>query len=133
MCLVVEKNQKVQIAKKDIEVYKLLEVVNKKFYSLYKNFLYKPGIHYYQTGISKINLTTPSWNGRHSQVSHGLHTFKYKNDARRFAKERHNVIVIKMIIPKGTEYYLGGFDSIQGERSYASNELIFPEKYEIVK
>jgi hypothetical protein len=42
-------------------------------------------------------------------------------------------VVVKMIIPKGSEYYLGGFDHINGEESYASNELIFPEKYEIVK
>ena len=57
------------------------------------------------------------------EVEIGLHSFKSK----KAAKNDGDGVIVKCIIPKGAEYYIGYFD---GETSYASTQLKYVEVVE---
>lgn len=97
-----------QIAKEDIVVFKVLRP---DYTSPFRGFQYVKGNHYYEDKPIR----------RHdSRIERGLHSFADKEEATRTLI--NNLIIVKMLIPKGTAYYEGWF---RGLRSYASEHLIF--------
>lgn len=103
MCLYVKNGP--FVAKKDILVYKrLICKITKtkyKFTSPYRGTPYYPNGHIY---IKKLN---PTKGIIYNRINKGLHAyvkypcFKYPNE-----------VVVKMVIPKGSTYYLGEYDEI---------------------
>lgn len=96
------------IARKEITVYKELEkhtLRGKDSYtSPYRNFPYKKGEHYYQTGNWCTTKIFPDNNGNFRiNVFEGLHS--YLNPY--FAHKTRNRVIIKMVIPAGAKYFLG--------------------------
>lgn len=125
MCLTVNKNARRRIAKKDIIVYKHIMLEDGKYLTSYMkipiifNKLYKSEL------IFDKKLTF----GSGTYLDIGLHSFKLKSDAIE-QSIYWNEILVQCIIPKGSEYYIGGFDIIintsTGDalyESYASNKI----------
>jgi hypothetical protein len=54
-----------------------------------------------------------------NEVEVGLHSFKHESDCKKF-----DLVLVKCIIPKGSEYYEGFFKDYE---SYASNQLKYVE------
>lgn len=97
------------IAKKDIEVFKVL---NKDNTSIYKDFQYTKGFEYtndkftidYIRFLDRLNI--------HS----GIHSCKTKSATQIHKQDHHKVV--KMIVPKGAEYF-------ENDDEIVSNRLIW--------
>ena len=131
MCLRVNKafptkkdaqNYKGEIATKDIKVYKVLEYgtsgkSNKdRAYSPYRGFYYDKGTQYTESKLNRRYYTT-GWSHQCSlTIEKGLHAYvkkncrQIKNHLSTYAHAKP--VVIEMIIPKGSIYYLGDNNDI---------------------
>lgn len=115
MCLVIKniktrelariytKNPK--IAKKDVNVFKVLDENNN---SAYQYFKYEKGTHYYQTGRPfsfEIYKQESVFNyGWRININRGLHSFTLKKAAKEILYP--NDKIVKMVIPRGSKYYI---------------------------
>ena len=110
-----------QIAKKDIEVYKILHRHNR---TPYRNFLIEENTHYYQTG-KKFNIfiqTFQSWGEllpyTKLEVDEGLHAYvKHPKKSWYYGTVYK---VVKAIIPKGSLYLIN-----DDKTEIVSDNLIF--------
>ena len=108
------------IAEQDIECYKV-------YVKSYNDSRVSP---YRRCPMPNINelVTTELQSPVNLRVDLGFHSFSYFSDAEfvaeRFARTKKSSCVVKCIIPKGTEYYLGkfGFDE-----AYCSESIILKE------
>jgi hypothetical protein len=110
-----KKELKPSIAKKDITVYKLLSKSGKfsKNRSIFHEFLYTKGKEHYRYGPKKFGIVVKkdcrSWSRRKGKfvvyIEDGLHVYSSKEVAIKACF--NNEKVVKMIIPKGAEYYRG--------------------------
>lgn len=106
------------IAKKRMIVYKSLSRHGKKFVAPYYYMEYKEGEHYYQEG-NKFGLRFYKANNQwRVSIEHGLHSCLTRDKAGRMSGD----IVVEMIIPKGSEYFINSNGCI------VSDNLIFPWK-----
>jgi hypothetical protein len=60
-----------------------------------------------------------------SSIEEGIHSFENLEDAKRLSSFDEDRIVVKCIIPKGSEYYVGEYNN--GYISYASDTLKYVE------
>lgn len=104
-------------AKRDITVFKTVEEIEGlsevRFWSPYRDYEYRIGDTYYgrlKLGEYEFNLPV---------VHIGFHSYKYKSEACDDVMGGKEVI-LKCIIPKGSEYYIGTFAGVQ---CYASNSI----------
>ena len=104
------KKVKPRIAKKDIIVYKRIYLQNnkKEGYSPYKNFVYNKGYQYHENKFT-INVESyyGDWNivineGLHADISRSTSLYNIRH-----AFDNRKTSIIQMIIPKGSEYFLG--------------------------
>lgn len=106
-----------KVAKKDITVYKVLQLNG---YSPYRsNFKYEKGYHYYQTDKEPAFTFFESSFPLRLEINRGLHSCKTKHAAEKirwFYPEGRKIV--KMIIPKGAKYY-------ENEEHYVSDQLIY--------
>ena len=127
MCLRLKsKKTKVCIAKEDIICYKfLIRSVyddNGVYRTPYKNFPITIGSEY-----------TSELNKDEFLVDMGLHTFKNLEDTRKRASLNTYYTICKCLIPKGSRYYKGTFNTFDNHwndvwfESYASDRLIYLE------
>lgn len=110
MCLHLKKSQyKIKIAKKDLVCYKMF------YFKNYNTKDIKDGITgvvrtYYKYKFNEINNTElDSLNNvkRYGIVNYGFHSYNYKKDILSDEKNWAWHIIVKCIIPKGSEYYNG--------------------------
>lgn len=140
MCLYT-KSLEAKVAKKDIVCYKLL----------HENIIYPSKARYYYTPFQEKNIILGQEvkaNGElkkgtrrlyqfssykeynnlvHSGAIHTFATFKGVEEFMlKYASEydMQNSVVVRCVIPKGTKYYEGIFEST-GLKSYASKKLIY--------
>lgn len=106
------------VAKKDFKVYKILQNGLK---APWRDFHYEPGIHYYQDKKLKP-IKVDSVFGYYFKIEEGLHCFKDKESARQYRDQYLNSTdeIFEMIIPKGSQYFIGKIGDI------ATDNLIFP-------
>lgn len=133
MCLDLKKgNSRIKIAQEDIVCWKWLRLCKDgKLFSPYQNTRYylndrmkdTERVDRRVTSIRGVNIT-------HMLSCGCFHTFKNKEDAEMFSVMNGWLsscgVVVKCIIPKGSKYYEGIFQSFGFETvdSYASKELI---------
>ena len=127
MCLSIEFSPELRIAIEDIICYKHVIVTNP---------WYKAGTKAYETSYQhfpiRIGKTYKSRLDRDFEVINtGLHSFADIEDAIKDMKDEYkrcarywNYTIVKCIIPKGAEYYVGRFE---GMTSYASNRIKYVE------
>lgn len=115
MCLTIDFNQKPEVASEDIVVYKHL--IRRRrgsgFLTSFRLSEIEIGLSYYAE-LNKI----------YDKVYEGLHSYA----SCEIAKQRAiywNEVLVKCIIPKGSTYYKGTFESL-GD-AYASDTLIYNE------
>jgi hypothetical protein len=104
------KKVKPQIAEKDIVVYKVLRDNNE---SPYQNFKYKKGTEYYRYGPRKFGRTinNRSYNEYEVQIEEGLHSYREEGIAIIKVVGWWNRKVVKMIVPKGSQYYISSCET----------------------
>ena len=120
-----DKLPKVKIAKREIKVYKALQIIPHRFYPTYespfRDFEYKEGYHYSEDSL-EVKKGTFGW-GTHTQyvakVEKGLHAYTSLRWAKREWEGYTDMIFVEMYIPEGAEY-LEGDDS-----EIVSTELIW--------
>lgn len=130
MCLENIKNG-LQVASEDIIVYKVLDCP-KWGSSIY----YAPFQRHFSYPLGEIQ--TCELRRLHYGVEDGFHSYVNYHDAWALASKRNEynhyrtddgAYVMKAIIPKGSEYYLGDFN---GDESYASNKLLVVRRMALV-
>lgn len=130
MCLTIKTNETIEeaiqkykrIATKNIIVYKIFhkkEWNNQygkgcSYISPYRNYSYRLGYHYYQTGKK---FTYTMWCiSSILNIFEGLHAYRGINYIRTYYKaaliHKNKYAIIKCIIPKGSEYYVGNAGDI---------------------
>lgn len=121
MCLYT-KQKEVQIAQEDITCYK---VISPDMTSLnYTEFKWELG-KLYETEIE----CRSRWD--FSEVSKSFHSYKTLQDLMHgYFKSLSPCMMVKCTIPKGSEYYLGKQDEMDG---YASNKIIANEILDVQK
>lgn len=132
MCLIISSNSKALIAESDIECYKIIGK-NKYKYTFFKNYFTLARLINIKLGeeyTSEIEFGTETkFNrsaGRHfikRTIEKGLHSFTNLREAKSFCQtelleELGHYYIVKCIIPKDSEYYIGRFGDREG---YASN------------
>lgn len=137
-----EKFPRHYISKKDRIVYKVVNPSYNEgsdFKSLYLNFFWKYGFHYYLTPHTKKQeeaLKERLFNckngfvfeyagdifGDRFKVSEGLHCFVSCKDARKHLLGKN--LIVKFILPKGAIYYVDSFN----KNLIVTNQLILPHK-----
>lgn len=119
MCLYIEGNQQAEIATEDIICYKAItEKFDNKLCTFYRMTEIKIGNTY------RSNFTF-NYLG---EIEKGLHSLTTLEIAKEFIYDKlliHKAHIVKCIIPKGSEYYLGRF--YVDKDSYASNKLKYVE------
>lgn len=114
MCFILKNNrEEVQIATKDIIVYKRLLVnidrtTKKKYYtSPYQSFIYEPKECYFESESFRGKITR--------EINKGLHSYinRYQADIESWPYEK----IVKCIIPEGAKYY-------KNNTQYVSDYLI---------
>jgi len=114
-----------KIAKKDIVCYKVLKRFgDNSLYAYFQDFSYTPGISY------SCLLGRYWW-----RVEEGFHSFVNIDDARDWrchtnynsAWREPPVVVVRCVIPKGSEYYTGYWGESKKYKNYASNQIIIKE------
>lgn len=147
MCLIIPTNteslgkaikQSKKIATKDIVVYKVVKVGKKwknqygegyKFISLYENFPYKLGYHYYQKDKKfSFNLYSNCvYNSSFIlEIYKGLHAYIKLDEIIVLKSTYTDRAIIKCIIPKGSEYFVGTHNDI------VTDNLIFDSVVKII-
>lgn len=136
-----------QIARTDIETYKVVKIKGDRWFAPYRQ------IEYLDKHICDA-IDTPNYYGKMYgdiwgeletvySISRGIHSFVSSIDAignadyldRNFAKMDENYVVVKSIIPEGSIYYNGYNDWRLYkllEPSYVSNHLILGDDTNIV-
>lgn len=108
MCFVIDvKHPEKKIAKKDIICYKRLDI---KFRSPYRVKLYKLN-KLYKSELIKDSLYC---------IYVGIHSYSCKKEAKH--QKWSDEIIVKGIIPKGSEYYYN-----PNRHEYVSNQIIIQE------
>lgn len=137
MCLILEKDYKAQVAKKDIECYKLFNIVyaGKLYKSLYKGMEYELGKEYKSgftfSGIVKHPCNEGIFQELVPTVEMGLHSYAEIPSYGGYSKFiLSRLACCRCIIPKGSTYYVGKFDNVA---SYASNCIKVIEEVHGVK
>ena len=141
MCLSIKEKSCKQTAKKDIVVYKFLEqrFDKNKYWKhlgvLITPFTYKE-ITIGNTYASELKIETFHEGGvliKTNRVEIGLHSIADKQDciksASHWVNEGRNELIVRCIIPKGSQYYVGTY---QGCKSYASTAIQYVEVVETV-
>lgn len=119
-------NYKPLIATKDIKVYKVLEYGTKaktkaktnkdRLYSPYRGFYYDKGTQYTESKLNRRYHTTCWSNQCTLHIEKGLHAYVTK-DCRQIKDHLSTYayakpVVVVMVIPKGSQYYLGDNNDI---------------------
>ncbi len=113
-----EASKKPLIAKKDIIVYKSLYRNRTGGYTPFRQFQMAEGEHYYQTGKPfGFKLGHVSY-GYYVSIHSGLHACINRQRAARIDGN----LTVKMIVPKGSKYFLGEHSDI------VADNLIWPWK-----
>ena len=134
MCLdVLKSNKDKLVAETDIVVYKYLKITSIGFVT---PFQYQPiniGESYYSKLKVRLYSDVDLDNDELPDdllvgcVGEGLHSFgSFKDAYRQYRYDKSERVVVKCLIPKGSEYYVGKFDD---QLSYASADLIYVKKY----
>lgn len=120
MCLLIKKSDKILEATENIVCYKILEKFNKK----YRTPFMEKYVQIRKTYHSEI---TTNIYGDMDMINLGLHSFKSLDGVKLYQED--NDIIVKCIIPKGSQYYLGTFgsSSTRSAESYASDTLTYVE------
>ena len=117
MCLSLTSNKK-KIADKDIECYKVLDVLKHEIISPFQEFHYKLG-RLYETAIGEIHF---------GDIREGFHSCSTIYGAKTY-KTLDSEYIFKCIIPQGATYYEGKSmflgDFIEG---YVSDKIIIKEQ-----
>ncbi len=111
------------VANEDIIVYKILCDVDLSFLnetgrSPFKKFLYKKGQMYKSKLITEIRLALTPNNKYFFEVENGLHAYVKHDSKSSIWLMNKYCAKIKMIIPKGSKYYLGTDDEIVSDTLY---------------
>lgn len=134
MCLdILKSNKDMLVAETDIVVYKFLKIRSKKLVTPYQ---YMP-VEIGETYESKLKLRLYSDLNLDDEelpdnllvgfVNDGFHSFgRFKDAYAQYSADKGERVVVKCIIPAGSEYYIGVFDSVL---SYASSNLKYVKKY----
>ena len=129
MCLTIKRKSHKQTAKKDIVVYKIVEqvVYSKRLRTPYQFTTVKIGGKY----ESKLTVYD---DGIELCITKGLHSLKTKKEAIEAAKDitgcDYDQHIVRCIIPKGSEYYVGDFYDWKG---YASSNIEYQEIIKTIK
>lgn len=130
MCLTT-KQKKPKIARKDIEIYKLVvrDPLNKqKYISLYEKFPYELN-KVYEELANEDNDKNRSWWAYNTFGEGWFHSFTIYgaallSKASLFGKIKgNNIIILSGIIPKGTPYYLGMYGYICSKKIKLIKEI----------
>ena len=119
MCLYIKPHTRRRIAKRDIPVFKVLRRVGINLCSPYQDVRYEQG----KTKRVKLQHE-PShkyqwWRARNIDI--GLHAFVNKTNAEDLARKVQGLstaaaVLVDMIVPKGSAYYLGTNGDIVSSR-----------------
>ena len=134
MCLTVKSDKSYSVAEEDIVCYKVLILSDGKLSSPYMRMPYEVGI----TAGACLPLVAIDASKETYIIEEGLHTFISKKDVDMFLANvclspfsaNLNIAVCEAIIPMGSVYYEGIFESLTGADenvvlgSYASNRLV---------
>ena len=99
------------IAKKDIVVYKVINIFGGA--SIYRNFKYEQGYHYYQTGKRPFGFVIYKGSFQEKwkiDINEGLHSYSTVTKATSRCDSYSKVV--EMIIPKGAKYFIGSNNDI---------------------
>ncbi len=119
MCLYSKTNIP-KIAKKDIKVYKILHSYKGKFLTPYRGYRMEEGYHYMQTG-KKFGIKRNRYYGFF--IGMGLHAFTTLKEAQmKYSYLFEYAIIVEMIVPKGSEYFINPTD-----KEICSDNLIWYE------
>ena len=122
MCLELKsKLTRVQTAKRDITVYKVLrKSPTGNMVTPYKEMLIKLGGTY----ISRLKREN---DGSEMIITRGLHSFATLKEAREefYSWGGDDHIVVKCIIPKGAKYYRGLFGWTKRWKCLSSNKIVY--------
>lgn len=139
MCLILEKDYKAQVAKKDIECYKIFNIFDtdtgKLYKSVYRDMGYELGKEY-NSGFTFSEIVKHSCNEGIFQefvptVEMGLHSYAEMPSYGGYSRFiLSHLACCRCIIPKGSTYYVGKFDNMT---SYASNRIKVIEEVHGVK
>lgn len=141
MCLSIKEKSCKQTAKKDIVCYKFLEqrfdknMYWKHLYATITPFMFKE-ITIGNTYESDLKIETFFDGGvliKTNRVEIGLHSMTSKQDcinaASHWVNEGRNQLIVKCIIPKGSQYYVGTYQCL---KSYASTAIQYVEVVETI-
>lgn len=136
MCLTIKEKSKLNKAKKNIRVYKIVRLLKTpavevklmcsalyhcfyyEFKKTYKTPLKRECHHVSTTDVGYVNY----------RVLDGFHSFKSKHTAFEFANNRKKLeVVVECIIPKGALYYIGEWEGWR-VKNYASNQIRINKK-----
>lgn len=119
MCLYINKDQKAIIATEDIVCFKVLKKWNNKYITPYQNKKVILGKLYH----SKIDAKK-----RDNTINKAIHSFVNLEEAKTELDSWYspNYVIVKAIIPKDAEYYIGCFENIND--CYASNQIKYIEE-----
>ena len=124
MCLWT-KNAVKKIADKDIVCYKVICKVGNDYLTIYQRTPIELGKTYTDNELIHMGKGNDVY-----YIGQGVyHTFKKYKDAVVFLREHFlftNRVIVRCVIPKGTEYYEGTFDD--EEESYGSKTLYLSKK-----
>lgn len=114
------------VAKQDIVVFKMLKKVGDgrktKYQSPYRTFEYNRGTHYYEEKGNEFGKKVyASWGKVTMDINQGLHAYTTLEKADMEAYRSSNLVIFKMIIPKGSLYYIN-----VNSREIVADNLIFP-------
>ena len=123
MCLYIKKDQKSKICRKDITCYKICDYTYGRLFTFYRCDAIEIG----ETYISDIWLhkSSPFVPINLASITKGLHSFVSIKSLLNAVCFNEHIRIIKCIIPKGSEYYLGEFENKND--AYASNKLKYLE------
>lgn len=139
MCLTVDTElygSKPMIAKKDITCYKILYRANANdssgtwYKTPWYNFVMRLNIPYKEHGDFDIEVSN-SVEGRFFVNGGGFHSFVYEEDARTYINSHSynmwwgSLVIAECVIPKGSEYYTGGFGF---SKCYCSKEIVLKKE-----
>ena len=105
--------------KEDIVCYKVFELIDGKLTSpFYYDIPWELGEEFTDP---RFKMTAINRAFALFSVKYAFHTFKNLVDAQKFSRHWGGIhIIVKCIIPAGSEYYDGWFDSV---KAYASSKL----------
>jgi len=115
MCYILKKYERAKIAKRDIIVYKVGDIITKKdgshiFRSEMQKYLYLPNKLQPKVELKPIFRTIRV--GRRKSESEMKKREKLIFKGYHFYTERGSVLPLIFVIPKGTKYYVGKFEGV---------------------